>query len=102
GRMMRNRLSQAHALAHTFAIACHFAAGDGGHTSTFEGFIRELGALVMAEAVKAQRPIDEVVAVCTGRERVELRAVAAFAEELDRLLRCKAEDVNRAVGWLDQ
>ena len=101
-RMMRNGLSQANALAHAFAVACDFAAGDLRHAGALEGFVRELGGLIVAKSVKTQRPINEVVAVRAGREGVELRAVAHLAEELDGLLGREAEDVNRAVGRLDQ
>src|SRR5580700_10256543 len=52
--------------------------------------------------MKTQRPINKVIAVGTRRERVELRAVAYLAKELDGLLGRKTEDVNRAMGWFDQ
>src|ERR1700676_680 len=102
GRMMRNRLSQANALAHPFAVTGHFAAGGLRHAGALEFFVRDFRSLIVAKAVKTQGPIDEVVAVRARREGVELRAVSDLAEELDGLLRSEAEDVNRAVGWLDQ
>ena len=85
-RMMRDGLSQANALAHAFAVASYFAAGDLGHARAFEGFVGELGGLIVAKTVETQRPINEVVAVGAGREGVELRAITDLAEEFDGLL----------------
>src|SRR5580693_3229990 len=101
-RMMRNGLRQANALTHPFAVARHFAPGHWRHTSALEGLVCELGRLVVTETVEPQRPINEIVAVRAGRERVELRAVSDLSEKLDGLLRRKTEDVNRAMGWFDQ
>src|SRR5580704_9816354 len=102
GWMMCNRLGQANALPHAFAIASDLASGDLRHAGAFECFARELRGLVVAETMKTQWPVNEVVAIRARREGIELRAIPNLAEEFDRLLRRKAEDVNRAVGWFDQ
>src|SRR4029077_20636862 len=92
--MMCNGLSEANALSHPFAIARHFALGDLSHASALKGFVCELRCLVAAKAMKTQRPINEVVAVCAGRKGVELRAESSLPEKLDGLPRGKAEHVN--------
>ena len=97
GRMMRNGLSQANALSHPFAVARHFAPCHLRHSGAFQGFACELRCLVAAKTMKPQRPINEVVAIRSRREGIKLRAVSDLPEELDRLLRCKAEDVDCAL-----
>src|SRR5882762_8369467 len=52
--------------------------------------------------MKAQRPIDEVVAIGARREGVKLRTESDLAEKLDGSLRGEAEDVNRASRRPDQ
>src|SRR5580693_7188893 len=100
--MMSNGLGKTNALAHAFAVAGHLAPSYGRHAGAIECFIRELRGLVVAETVKAQRPINKVVAIRARREGIKLRAVADLAEERDGLLRRETEDVNRTVGWFDQ
>src|ERR1700676_503921 len=100
--MMSNRLSETNALAHTFAVTGHFAVSDLRHASAFEGFVCELRGLLVSKTVKAERAIDEVIAIRAGRERVELRAVADLPEKFDGLLGREAQDVNCALGWFDQ
>src|SRR5260370_2581418 len=100
--MMRNGLGEANALAHAFAGARYFPARALRHTSALESFVGEFRGPVVAKTVETQRPVDEVVAICAGREGVKLNAIPDLAEEFDGLLRRKAKDVNRAAGWFDQ
>src|SRR5439155_8786854 len=72
------------------------------HSGAYHGFACELRCLVAAKTMKPQRPINEVVAIRSRREGIKLRAVSDLPEELDRLLRGKAEDVDGALWRPDQ
>src|SRR5580693_2377208 len=100
--MMSNGLREANTLAHAFAVAGDFAAGDLRHSGALEGLVRKLDGLVVGKAVEAQRPINKIVSIRPRREGVKLRAVTYLAKELNGLLGSKAEDINRAPRRLDQ
>src|SRR5690348_3755401 len=100
--MMRNGLCQADSLPHAFAVTRDFAPRDLRHARAVQRLVGQFGGLLRAKSVQAQRPVDKIVAVRSGREGVKLRAISNLAEEFDRLARREPEDVNRALGRFDQ
>src|SRR5262245_62006212 len=84
GWLVRNRLCEAYTLPHSFAVCRDFSIPGFQETDAFERNLAQLVCSLTIVAMDEEKRVDKLSSGHSSRERVKLRTVTNFAEQLFR------------------